>query len=350
MNQKNSNSAGHIAVVGAGSWGTALARLLGRKGVPVRLWAHEPEVVDQINQTQTNQFFLPDYALPPTLTASNDLADVVTGAEFLFMVTPSHVLRTVAKRVRPHLSAEAIMTCCTKGIEVATGRLMSDVLRESLGDHPAERQLFLSGPSFAKEVAAEHPTAVVIAGTDATIAGKVQDLLRTPFFLTFIHHDIVGVELGGAVKNVMALATGMVEGYGLGHNTRAALITRGLYEMIKLGKVFGADPLTFAGLAGMGDLILTCTGGLSRNRSVGMELGKGRALDEILQNMRMVAEGIPTAKAVHQLAQQNRVNAPICAAVYKILYEGNAIAEAIRDLTALELGAEFQALVAPSID
>jgi len=221
--------------------------------------------------------------------------------------------------------------------------MMSDVLAEALPQHPTDKTVFLSGPSFAKEVAKEDPTAVVVAGPRAA-AERVQELFRTSFFMPFVHPDIIGVELGGALKNVMAIATGIVDGLGLGHNTRAALITRGLYEMIKLGKVLGAEPLTFAGLAGMGDLILTCTGDLSRNRSVGIELGKGRTIDEILGQMQMVAEGVKTAKAVHELLQKHQITAPICTTVYEILYEGKFPEQAVKELTALELGEEFPQL------
>lgn len=330
-----------VAVVGAGSWGTALARMLARKGESVALWAYEPDVVAEIQKTKKNQPFLPDFIFPDALTASNHMQVVVQGANVVVLVVPSHVLRRVAAQVNEYLDPDTLIVCCTKGIEIDSGQLMSEVLADTLSACDPARFVYLSGPSFAREVAAEHPTAVVVASRDAAAATQAQSLFRTPFFLPFLHHDVIGVEVGGALKNVMAIAAGIVEGMGLGHNTRAALITRGLYEMIKLGMVLGAEPLTFAGLAGMGDLILTCTGDLSRNRTVGMEIGKGHQLDEIVRNMRMVAEGVSTAKAVHRLITQHHINAPICTAVHEILFDSKSPQTAMQELTSMEITTEL---------
>lgn len=331
----------HIAVVGAGSWGTALAHLLAQKGRAVRLWCYEAELAAQIQATRENALYLPGIALSPQLTVSADLAGVVADADVVVLVAPSHALRAVAQQLAPRLRLDAIVVCCTKGIEIGTGCLMSDILAQTLTAHPAERRCYLSGPSFAREVAEGQPTAVVIAGSNPTITKQMQDLFRTGSFMTFTHSDVIGIEVGGAVKNVLAIATGIADGLGLGHNSRAALITRGLYEIIKLGQALGAQPLTFAGLAGMGDLILTCTGGLSRNRQVGLELGKGRPLKAILAEMRMVAEGVRTAQAVHELLMRHHITAPICTAVYEILYENKTPPTALAELTALELSEEL---------
>ncbi len=333
-----------VAVVGAGSWGTALARMLARKGLDVALWVYEPELVSEIEKTSVNTWYLDGFELPDTLTPSSDLHAVVSGAEVVVLVTPSQNLRAVLSEAASSLPRDAPLVCCSKGIEIESGALMSDVVEQTLPEHPSSLLSFLSGPSFAREVAAEEPTAVVVAGADDDVMTRIQQVFRTPFFMVFTHHDVRGVELGGALKNVMAIATGIVEGMGLGHNSQSAIITRGLYEMIKLGRALGADPLTFAGLAGIGDLVLTCTGGLSRNRQVGIELGRGRSLDEILEEMRMVAEGVRTAEAVHSLALTHDVYMPICTGVYEVLYKGKSTRELIGELTSAEVRQELGAL------
>jgi glycerol-3-phosphate dehydrogenase (NAD(P)+) len=322
--------------------------MLARKGEQVKLWTFEQELVDIVNQTRVNSWYLDGFAYPDTLQATNDMEEVLDGATMLVLVTPSQNMRAVLTPYADRIPKDIPIVCCSKGIEIATGQLMSDVLASVLPDHPTGNFTFLSGPSFAKEVAQEHPTAVVVAGTDEAIVTQVQQTFRTPFFMTFRHHDVAGVELGGALKNVMAIATGIVQGLGFGHNTQTALITRGLYEMIKLGTALGAEPLTFAGLAGMGDLVLTCTGGLSRNRRVGIALGEGKTLQEILDNMRMVAEGVRTAKAVHALLAQHDINAPICNAVYDILYQDKAPQDAVKELTSMELNKELGSLLQPA--
>lgn len=335
----------HIGVIGAGSWGTALARMLARKGLEARLWVYEEELTRIMQETKDNAWYLEGFPCPDTLTPTHDLQEAIVGAEMLVLVTPSQNMRGVLEQARPWITPDMPLVCCSKGIEISTGKLMSEVLEDVFPDTPVGQFVFLSGPSFAKEVAKEDPTAVVVAGQDPKIVERVQQTFRTPFFMTFTHHDVVGVELGGALKNVMAIATGIVQGLGFGHNTQTALLTRGLYEMIKLGTELGAEPLTFAGLAGMGDLVLTCTGGLSRNRRVGIALGEGQTLQEILDNMRMVAEGVRTAKAVHALLRQYNVNAPICDAVYDILYSGKTPQEAVAELTSLELKQELGSLL-----
>lgn len=334
-----------IAVLGAGSWGTALARMLTRKGLDVSLWVYETELADLINKTRINAWYLDGFELPDSMLVSHDMAEVLRYAQMIVSVTPSHAVRSVWRQCIPFLKPDTPIVCCSKGIEIGTGKLMSDILPEEFPNHSPAMFTYLSGPSFAKEVAQEHPTAVVIAGTNDDVVGRVQQTFRTPFFMTFTNHDVRGVELGGALKNVLAIATGIVEGLGWGFNTRAALITRGLYEMIKLGRELGAEAITFAGLAGIGDLILTCTGGLSRNRQVGLALGQGQSISQILEGMNMVAEGVKTAQAVHELMVKNRIKAPICQAVYEILYENKDPRQAVEEITSIELSKELRVLV-----
>ncbi|MBI2343746.1 MAG: NAD(P)-dependent glycerol-3-phosphate dehydrogenase [Deltaproteobacteria bacterium] len=334
-----------IAILGAGSWGTALAKVLAERGHGVTLWAYEAEVAETITRTQRNPLYLSDITLPAGIVATSQLAAALADTTVWVLVMPSQHVRAVMQQSLPHLTATTTIVCCAKGIECGTGMRMSEILAELLPASAHARCCVLSGPSFAKEVAERQPTAVVIAGTDAQTTTRVQEMFRTDYFLTFTHRDVIGVELGGALKNVMALATGMVEGMGLGHNTRAALITRGLYEMIKLGKALGADPLTFAGLSGLGDLVLTCTGALSRNRHVGIEIGRGRTCHDVMREMRMVAEGVETTKAVQLLIQRTGVFAPICSAVHDILYTGKTPTHALLDLVHLDLKEEFHSLL-----
>jgi glycerol-3-phosphate dehydrogenase (NAD(P)+) len=334
-----------IAVIGAGSWGTALAKLLAEKGNDVLLWAYEPEVADAINREHRNLLYLPETELPATLRATPDAPEAVEGRSYVISVVPSKALRNVWSGLASHLATEAVVVSCTKGIEAAGLKLMSEVLDECLPDHPAANRTVLSGPSFAKEVARHLPTSVVIAGSDAQVRRRVQELFRTPMFLTFTHDDVVGVEVGGAVKNVLAIATGMADGLMLGHNARATSITRGLYEMIKIGQALGASPLTFMGLSGIGDLVLTCTGELSRNRTVGLELGRGRSLAEIQSEMRTVAEGVPTAEAVHKFSLERHIELPICERTYRVMYEGLSPHQALLELCALPLNAELGSIM-----
>jgi glycerol-3-phosphate dehydrogenase (NAD(P)+) len=311
-----------VAVIGAGSWGTALANLLAGKGIPTRVWSFEAGVAEQIRREHVNRTYLDGIPLHPSLRATTDLAEALAGATMVVSVSPSHVVRRVMGEAAGHLEPGAVVVSASKGIETDSLLTMDGVLAEVLPAEAARTACFLSGPSFAREVGLGYPTAVTIASGDAASAVRAQELFQTPVFRVYTSDDVPGVELGGAVKNVIAIAAGTVEGMGFGHNTQAALITRGLAEIMRLGAAMGADPATLAGLAGIGDLILTCTGGLSRNRTVGVELGRGRSLEEILAGMVMVAEGVRTARSTHDLARREGVEMPIVDAVYGMLYEG----------------------------
>ena len=321
-----------ISVVGAGSWGTTLANLLAKKGNDVRLWSFEEEVTTAINESRENTVYLPDVPLDDHLTATSDLAESVEGADMVLSVSPSQHVRKVMASAAPHVAEDTLVVSASKGIETRSLETMAEVLEDVLPTTMHRSLTFLSGPSFAAEVSAEHPTAVTVASRDRRAARRAQELFQTDYFRVYTTHDVTGVELGGALKNVMALAAGMIAGLGYGHNTRSALITRGLAEMSRLGTALGANPLTFAGLAGMGDLILTCTGDLSRNRTVGFALGEGRSLDEVLGEMRMVAEGVETTRATHELAQREEIEMPIVAEVYAVLFEDRPPEEAVRNL------------------
>ncbi len=319
-----------IGVVGAGSWGTALANLLGLKGFKIDLWVFEKEVKEQIETFAENKIFLPDFPLSSNLRPYNDMARVVSGKELVLIVVPSHVMRETVQKMSTHLSEETIVVSASKGIENKTHLTMSAVLKEVLPVISESSFAALSGPSFAREVAKEFPTVVTVASKDERVARYVQHVFATPYFRVYTSDDVVGVELGGAVKNVIAIAAGIIDGLGLGLNTRAALITRGLAEIRRLGTKLGANPHTFAGLAGVGDLVLTCTGSLSRNHTVGKKIGQGMKLTAILSEMRMVAEGVKTAKSVYNLSNKLGVDMPIAHEVYDILYEDIAPIEAVR--------------------
>lgn len=321
-----------VAVVGAGSWGTALARVLAKKGHRVSLWAMEPEVVEEIREYGENRTFLPGVLLPATLQASNDLPGVVAGKKMVVSVVPSQFVSSVLGDVAEVLHPEAQVVSASKGIEVSTGKRMDEVLSGILTPDQGHDLTFLSGPSFAKEVGQEEPTAVVVASRSNRAAEAAQAAFQTDYFRVYTNPDVLGVELGGALKNVIALAAGAVAGLGFGQNTLAALITRGLAEITRLGVAMGADPATFSGLAGMGDLVLTCTGSLSRNRTVGYRLGQGETLQEILADMRGVAEGVKTVLAVRDLARKAEVEMPISEEVHALLWEGRAPTEAVRNL------------------
>lgn len=325
------------AVVGAGAWGTALADLLARAGHDVVLWAREEDVVESVNTLHRNDRFLLGATLAPSLRATCDLADAVRDAEVVTYVAPSHVLRQVLRAHAASVPPAATLVVATKGIERESLAIMTDVVAEEL---PGHEIVALSGPSFAAEVAARQPTAVVAASARLAVAEQVQRVFSTESFRVYAHDDVIGVELGGALKNVMAVATGMAEGLGLGFNSRAALITRGLAEMTRLGVALGARPATFAGLAGMGDLVLTCTGSLSRNRSVGMEVGQGRTLEEVLAARETVAEGVTTALSATALARREGVEMPIVFAAQRILFEGYPPRRAIEELMGRELRPE----------
>jgi glycerol-3-phosphate dehydrogenase (NAD(P)+) len=321
-----------IGVIGAGSWGTALARVLAMKGHRVTLWAREAEVVEEIRLHRENRTFLPDIVLPENLVPSTDLSEAMAGKTMVVSVVPSQFVSSVFGEAAKKLDPEAQVVSASKGIEVSTGKRMDEVLSELLTPVQAEKLTFLSGPSFAAEVARESPTAVVVASRSGNAASAAQLAFQTDYFRVYTNSDVLGVEMGGALKNVIALAAGAVAGLGYGHNTMAALITRGLAEITRLGVAMGADPATFSGLAGMGDLVLTCTGSLSRNRTVGFRLGKGEKLQEILGDMRGVAEGVKTVQAVRVLAREVQVEMPIAEEVHALLWEGRTASEAVRNL------------------
>ncbi|HET7584627.1 MAG TPA: NAD(P)H-dependent glycerol-3-phosphate dehydrogenase [Gemmatimonadaceae bacterium] len=327
------------AVVGAGAWGTALADLLARMRHEVTLWAYEPEVAEHITRHGENARFLPGVRLQPSLRATADLASALAGAALVAFATPSHVLRSVARQGDGTIPADATVAVATKGIERGSLALMSQVIADEVPGRPV---VALSGPSFASEVAAGYPTALVAASRDADAAAMVQQAFSGERFRVYTHHDVVGVELGGALKNVIAVAAGITEGLGLGFNARAALITRGLAEMTRLAVALGASPLTLSGLAGVGDLVLTCTGSLSRNRSLGAELAAGVPLDRILASRDTVAEGVVTTQSAHALAAREDVEMPIVAAVHRILFERHPPQDAITELMTRELRAEHE--------
>jgi len=330
-----------IAVLGAGSWGTALARHFAAKGMPTWLWARRPELAARIEATRENPSYLRDVKLPRELHATSDLSVALRGAELVVLVVPSHGLRELARRCRPLLPPGAPIVSATKGIENESLMLMTQVLSEELGPDCAARLCALGGPSFAREVALELPSAICVAGANQEVACFAQQAIAGDRLRVYTSDDVIGLELGGALKNVIAIAAGAADGLGFGHNARAGLITRGIAEMGRLATQLGANPQTLAGLSGLGDLVLTCTGDLSRNRWVGMELGRGRALSDVLAEMTMVAEGVRTAKSAHQLAKREGVDMPITAEVYRALYEGKSPISAVESLLGRALRPEL---------
>jgi len=321
-----------LSIIGAGAWGTALACHAARLGHGVRMWALEPEVAEEITRRHTNAVYLADITLPETIRASHELAEVVRGADIVLLVPPSQHLRKVATSIAPLIAATAVIVVATKGIEEGSLKLMSEVLAETLPNVPAERIAFLSGPTFALEVARNKPTDVVIASRDMARARQVQALLHASMFRVYASGDPIGVQLGGAVKNVMAVATGACDALDFGANARAALITRGLAEMTRLGVALGANPLTFLGMAGVGDLILTCTGELSRNRTLGKQIAAGVDPQQYLASKKSVAEGYYTAAAAYDLSRKIGVEMPITENVYHVLHQGRPLPDAVRVL------------------
>ncbi len=334
------NNRERIAVIGGGSWGTALANRLAVNGHDVCLWAFEPELVLEINETHTNSLFLPGIALDPSLTCSGNLQEVVVGRGMVLLVTPVQVMRGVLRQLIEHIEPGAIIANASKGIELETLRTVSQICTELLPAELTGRFVALSGPTFAREVALGLPSLIVAASRDEEAARRVQAAFSCPCLRVYTNTDVIGVELGGAVKNVIAIAAGICDGLGFGHNARAALITRGLAEMNRLGQAMGAEAATFAGLAGMGDLVLTCTGDLSRNRTVGFKLGQGMVLADILAEMRMVAEGVKSAESVYNLARKLGVEMPIVEKTYQILHENMPALQAVTELMARGLKAE----------
>ncbi|MGQ0647790.1 MAG: NAD(P)H-dependent glycerol-3-phosphate dehydrogenase [Gemmatimonadaceae bacterium] len=325
------------AIVGGGAWGTALAHVFAQLGHDVALWSREPDVAEHITRTHANPRFLPGGVLHDRVRASTDMSDVLSGATLVVYAAPSHVLREVARRGAPQVSPNATLVVATKGLERATLALMTDVIESEVPGRPV---VALSGPSFAQEVVHGQPTALVAASRSAGACELVQRSLSKGSVRVYTNDDVTGVELGGALKNVMAVATGIAEGLGLGLNSRAALITRGLTEMTRLGVAAGARADTFAGLAGMGDLVLTCTGALSRNRAVGIEVGKGAPLEVVLAGKESVAEGVVTTSSALALAERHGVEMPIAGAVARVLFQGCSARDAIAELMGRELRPE----------
>jgi glycerol-3-phosphate dehydrogenase (NAD(P)+) len=323
-----------VAVIGAGAWGTALAIVLGRKAThDVRLWAYEHEVCASIAERRTNDLFLPGTRIPECVTPTTSLADALRDAEVVLSVMPSHHVRRLFTQMLPHLHDGMVFVSATKGVEDKSYMRITEVIAEVVGGKFAPHLVAVSGPSFAKEVAKGDPTAITAASSDDELARRVQKDLSDPRFRVYTNRDVVGVELGGALKNVIAIAAGVCDGLGLGHNSIAALVTRGLAEITRLSLTCGGHIETMAGLAGLGDLVLTCTGGLSRNRSVGVELGKGRKLQDIIAGMHgMVAEGVLTTNAAVGLATKHKVEMPITQQMHAILHQGKTPGEAIREL------------------
>jgi glycerol-3-phosphate dehydrogenase (NAD(P)+) len=324
-----------IAVIGAGAWGTGLAIVLGRRGIhQITLWANELEVVDSIQKSHVNERFLPGFILPESITATRDIDAALNGAEIVVSVMPSQHCRSLFQRMAPALHPEMLLVSCTKGLEDGTLLRMTEVIADALRDREfAPRVAALSGPSFAKEAARGDPTAVTVASEDGEAGRVVQQAFSDSRFRVYTNDDVIGVELGGALKNTIAIAAGVCDGLGLGHNSVAALITRGLAEVARLVVACGGRLDTMAGLAGLGDLVLTCTGDLSRNRSVGVELGRGRKLPDIIEGMRgAVAEGVFTTKAAVGLARKKSVEMPITEQMFGILEHGKSPQQAIEEL------------------
>lgn len=321
-----------IAVIGAGSWGTAIASTLVKKGHETILWAREPDVVQGINTDHRNPVFLSDVVVPAALAATGDVVEALQGAEVAVFVVPSHAMRTVVRTARPALEGAITLLSLTKGIEEASLMRMSEVIKSEVGPSAVGRLAVLSGPNHAEEVIREIPSATVVAADDPVVARMLQEAFMTPFFRVYTNTDTIGVELAGATKNIVAIAAGMSDGLGFGDNTKASLMTRGLAEITRLGVVMGASPLTFSGLAGVGDLVVTCFSRLSRNRSVGECIAKGRSLAQISRETRMVAEGVHTTRAVHELAPKVGVDMPITDLVYAVLYEGKSAGDCVQAL------------------
>ncbi len=331
-----------IGVIGAGSWGTTLANLLAGKGYVVDLWVREEEVYDQIKKERINGMFLPDRTLEPALHPVRTFEEALDSKELVLLVVPSHVFREVLTRMKPYVRPGMCLMAATKGIENKTLMTMSQVAKGILPEAVMKNFAGLAGPSFAKEVYSKHPTAVTIGCRDMAHAERLQKTFYREFFRVYVSRDLRGLELCGALKNVIAIAAGAADGLHFGHNARAALITRGLAEITRLGVAMGANPHTFAGLAGMGDLVLTCTGDMSRNRTVGLKIGQGMKLEDIVCSMNMVAEGVKTTLSAYHLARKMEVDMPITEQIYRTLYEGKDPREAVKELMTRELKVELE--------
>lgn len=330
----------NIAIIGAGGWGTALAIHLGKLGHRVKLWVYERDLAERMSHSRENDLYLPGFTIPESVIPSNSFLETIEEAEVLLSAVPSHVCRSVYQQMLPYLHKDLVFISATKGIEEGSLMRMSQVIRSVIEERFEPKIAALSGPTFAREVASETPTAVVIASEEPSLAKMIQQGFSSPYFRFYTNSDVIGVELAGAVKNIIAIASGIITGLGYGHNTIAALITRGLAEMMRLTQALGGRPETLAGLAGIGDLVLTCTGALSRNRKVGERLGKGEKRASISKGMQMVAEGIHTSRAVAQLGERLGVELPITAQVYAVLYKDKAPRQALTELMQRELKEE----------
>jgi glycerol-3-phosphate dehydrogenase (NAD(P)+) len=345
MSKKVDTAKTRIGIVGGGSWGTALAKLLADKGFVLDLWVFEPEVKEQIEKNRENKVFLPYVKLPENIIPSNNLEIVVKDKDLVLVVVPSHCMRDVAGRMKDFISPGTVVVTASKGIENKTHMTMTQILAEKIDFLPKENFAVLSGPSFAKEVANKVPTVVAAASTSRKVSDYVQKIFSCPTFRVYVNDDPIGTQIGGAMKNVVAIAAGICDGMQMGLNPRAALITRGLTEMNRMGTKLGADPLTLAGLAGVGDLLLTCTGALSRNYTLGRQIGEGKKLDDIISEMRMVAEGVKTTRSVYNLSKKLGVDLPICNEVYFVLFEGRSVKGTVQRLMNRSLKHELDGVV-----
>ena len=328
-----------IGVIGAGSWGTALSLLLAGKGHRVDLWVYEEDLCDIMSKERENRVYLPGFQLSDSIHPSSSLQKVVANKKIVLVVVPTHVLRSTLNLMKPYIDPDCLIVNASKGIENESLLPIHKIMQEMLPS--LDSLAVLSGPTFAKEVAQGNPSAIVAAARKQETAESVQDLFNTDKLKVFTSTDLMGVEIGGALKNVIAIATGISDGLQLGFNTRAALINRGLVEITRIGTAMGAKPETFSGLSGMGDLVLTCTGDLSRNRAVGLKLGQGLKLDEITASMKMVAEGVRTVTSAYQLKNKFDIQASIIEETYRVLHEGKAPQAAMRDLMSVETTSEF---------
>lgn len=320
----------HISIIGAGSWGTAVALLLANKGFNVKLWARDAGLIERIKNTRENSEYLPGTILPDNILASTDMEYCCRGSEVVVIASPSHAMRDICGKMKQHIAKEQIIVSLTKGIENVTLLRMSEIIKELMPDNEVA---VLSGPSHAEEVAKGIPTAVVASSKKRAVAEYIQDTFMTPMFRVYTNPDIVGVELGGALKNIIALGAGIIDGLELGDNTKAAVMTRGIVEMSRLGESMGASSTTFAGLSGIGDLIVTCTSMHSRNRRAGIAIGQGKSVDEVLGSTKMVVEGIRTTKSAYQLAHRQNVEMPITQEIYRLLFDKADIRNSVLNLT-----------------
>lgn len=328
------------SVIGGGSWGSAFSIHLGRKGIETKLWIREPEIYDSTCIHRENKTFLPGVKFPRPVSFHNDVKQAIKGTDIVFIVIPSEYCREMYGIISPFLTKNQIIVSLTKGIERTSLKRMSELMKEVFDPELTSRIAVLSGPSFAREVSDSHPTAVVVASEDSAIALTIQSFVSSDFFRVYTSNDVLGVELAGALKNIIAISAGISDGLGYGRNTLAALITRGIAEITRLGVKMGAKPDTFSGLAGIGDLVLTCTGKLSRNRHVGFELGKGNSIQSILKEMKMVAEGVTTTLSARKLADDYKIEMPICEQMYEILYKNKDPRQALKDLMKRKLKEE----------